>query len=89
MYGADEAFATGTFAGLLPVVEVDGRKIGSGTIRVAHPHAWLGKRGLTQQLPVRHASLRMLTHAGVVAAVWRFCFGSDKCSPLTQQLQVE
>jgi hypothetical protein len=57
VYGADEAFATGTFAGLLPVVEVDGRKIGSGTIRVAHPHAWLGKRGLTQQLPVRHASL--------------------------------
>ena len=30
VYGADEAFATGTFAGLLPVVEVDGRRIGSG-----------------------------------------------------------
>lgn len=30
VYGADEAFATGTFAGLLPVVEVDGRKIGTG-----------------------------------------------------------
>ncbi len=30
VYGADEAFVTGTFAGLAPVVEVDGRVIGSG-----------------------------------------------------------
>jgi branched-chain amino acid aminotransferase len=30
VYSADEAFATGTFAGLLPVVEVDGRTIGTG-----------------------------------------------------------
>ncbi len=30
VYGADEAFVTGTFAGLAPVREVDGRKIGSG-----------------------------------------------------------
>jgi branched-chain amino acid aminotransferase len=28
VYGADEAFVTGTFAGLLPVTEVDGRNIG-------------------------------------------------------------
>ena len=28
VYGADEAFVTGTFAGLVPVVEVDGRTIG-------------------------------------------------------------
>lgn len=28
VYGADEAFVTGTFAGLTPVSEVDGRKIG-------------------------------------------------------------
>jgi branched-chain amino acid aminotransferase len=28
VYGADEAFVTGTFAGLTPVVEVDGRRIG-------------------------------------------------------------
>ena len=28
VYGADEAFCTGTFAGLTPVVKVDGRKIG-------------------------------------------------------------
>lgn len=33
VYAADEAFITGTFAGLTPVSEVDGRKIGSGTHR--------------------------------------------------------
>jgi len=27
VYGADEAFVTGTFAGLTPVTEVDGRKL--------------------------------------------------------------
>ncbi|MDP2623294.1 MAG: aminotransferase class IV, partial [Actinomycetota bacterium] len=30
VYGADEAFVTGTFGGLTPVVEVDGRPIGDG-----------------------------------------------------------
>ena len=30
VYGADEAFVTGTFAGLVPVREVDGRMIGDG-----------------------------------------------------------
>jgi branched-chain amino acid aminotransferase len=30
VYSADEAFCTGTFAGLTPVVRVDGRQIGSG-----------------------------------------------------------
>ena len=30
VYGADEAFVTGTFAGLMPVGSVDGRTIGSG-----------------------------------------------------------
>ncbi len=30
VYGADEAFCTGTFAGLTPVVKVDGRRIGEG-----------------------------------------------------------
>jgi len=31
VYAADEAFITGTFAGLTPVSEVDGRKIGEGS----------------------------------------------------------
>jgi len=31
VYGADEAFVTGTFAGLVPVTEVDGRQIGDGS----------------------------------------------------------
>jgi len=30
VYGADEAFVTGTFAGLVPVRSVDGRRVGSG-----------------------------------------------------------
>ena len=30
VYGADEAFVTGTFGGITPVVEVDGRRIGTG-----------------------------------------------------------
>ena len=30
VYGADEAFVTGTFAGIAPVVEIDGRKISAG-----------------------------------------------------------
>ena len=32
VYGADEAFVTGTFAGLTPVREVDGRGIGDGSV---------------------------------------------------------
>ncbi|MCB9948678.1 MAG: aminotransferase class IV [Rhodospirillaceae bacterium] len=32
VYSADEAFVTGTFAGLVPVVEVDGRSIGDRTM---------------------------------------------------------
>jgi branched-chain amino acid aminotransferase len=30
VYGADEAFVTGTFAGVAPVAEIDGRTIGTG-----------------------------------------------------------
>ncbi len=33
VYGADEAFVTGTFAGLVPVRDVDGRPIGGGGAR--------------------------------------------------------
>lgn len=33
VYGADEAFVTGTFAGLTPVASVDGREIGEGAGR--------------------------------------------------------
>lgn len=39
VYGADEAFVTGTFAGVAPVVEVDGRVLGEEN--AAH----YGKRG--------------------------------------------
>lgn len=37
VYGADEAFVTGTFAGLTPVVDVDGRRLGHPT-RATPPH---------------------------------------------------
>lgn len=30
VYGADESFCTGTFGGIVPVAEVDGRRIGTG-----------------------------------------------------------
>ena len=41
VYSADEAFVTGTFGGLTPVIEVDGRMIGDGrpgpvTARLRH-----------------------------------------------------
>ncbi len=36
VYGADEAFVTGTFAGLVPVTEVDGRAIGPRGPMVKH-----------------------------------------------------
>jgi branched-chain amino acid aminotransferase len=50
VYGADEAFVTGTFAGLTPVVEVDGRRIGHPT-RSLPPHADGGVAGpLTRRL---------------------------------------
>jgi branched-chain amino acid aminotransferase len=31
VYGAEEAFVTGTFAGLVPVREIDGRTMGDGS----------------------------------------------------------
>ncbi len=39
VYGADEAFVTGTFAGLVPVRQVDGRVIGSGERPLHEPTA--------------------------------------------------
>ena len=50
VYGADEIFVTGTFAGLTPVVEVDGRRIGHPT-RQATLHADGGAAGpMTRRL---------------------------------------
>lgn len=55
VYGADEAFVTGTFGGLTPVVEVDGRPIGAGQpgpmvarlqeLYVASKSRWIADRG--------------------------------------------
>ena len=41
VYGADEAFCTGTYSGLIPVREVDGRTIGNGERPITeHISAW-------------------------------------------------
>ena len=37
VYGADEAFCTGTFAGVVPVRSVDGRTIGAGDAALPGP----------------------------------------------------
>lgn len=37
VYGADEAFVTGTFAGLVPVIDVDGRSIGQAVKPASGP----------------------------------------------------
>ena len=44
VYGADEAFCTGTFAGLTPVVKVDGRAIGDGARDMADAYGPMTKR---------------------------------------------
>lgn len=46
VYGAGEAFVTGTFAGITPVVEVDGRAIGEG-----------GRGSMTNRLDELYAAL--------------------------------
>ncbi len=50
VYGADEAFVTGTFGGLTPVIKVDGRQIGSASF---------GK--MTQQLSEGYKALILET----------------------------
>ena len=57
VYGADEAFVTGTFAGLVPVRSIDGRLIGDGerplTERLRALYRDLIRRSLT---PIREAA---------------------------------
>jgi branched-chain amino acid aminotransferase len=56
-YGADEAFVTGTFAGLTPVVEVDGRRLGHPTQGLA-PNADGGAAGpMTRRLTELYKAL--------------------------------
>ncbi|GAA5005910.1 aminotransferase class IV [Pseudoluteimonas lycopersici] len=57
VYSADEAFTTGTFAGLAPVRSVDGRKIGDGslpgpmTARLQTLYRELAKRDVANRWP--------------------------------------
>jgi branched-chain amino acid aminotransferase len=56
-YSADEAFTTGTFAGLAPVRSIDGRAIGDGTLpgpvtaRLQALYRELAKRDVAQRWP--------------------------------------
>jgi len=58
VYGADEAFVTGTFGGLTPVVKVDGRVIGDG-----ESGPLTGKLSALYQLEVQRA-VRAAKEAG-------------------------
>src|SRR5436190_421946 len=47
VYGAEEAFVTGTFAGVVPISEIDGRIVGRPLERAKE---WVGAGALTRQL---------------------------------------
>ncbi len=55
VYSADEAFVTGTFAGIVPVVEIDGRKIGDIDLDADDRRGVMVKKlqGLYQKLVLR------------------------------------
>ncbi|MBZ8140949.1 aminotransferase class IV [Rubrivivax gelatinosus] len=58
VYGAEEAFVTGTFAGLAPVRQVDGRTIGDGTpgpmlARLRELYAGLVQRDIAARAAIR------------------------------------
>jgi len=61
VYSADEAFTTGTFAGLAPVRSIDGRAIGDGalpgpmTARLQALYRELAKRDVASRWGVRTA----------------------------------
>ena len=65
VYGADEAFVTGTFAGLVPVHTVDGRRIGAARGTAIEPTvpgpAVLRLRELYRELVARDVSAREAT----------------------------
>jgi branched-chain amino acid aminotransferase len=54
VYGAEEAFVTGTFAGLVPVREVDGRPVASPLLR--HPQ-WQGPGPMVRRLTALYRDL--------------------------------
>jgi branched-chain amino acid aminotransferase len=57
VYGADESFVTGTFAGLTPVVEVDGRPIGHPTQPAAPPSDGSAAGPVTRRLQSLYRAL--------------------------------
>ena len=67
LYAADEVFLTGTTTEVLPVVAVDGRRIGDGAARADHRQA---ARGLPAAGGGARAQLKRLAHC-VGALCWR------------------
>jgi branched-chain amino acid aminotransferase len=57
VYGADEAFCTGTFAGVVPVRSVDGRAIGAGEATLPGPMVQR-LQALYRELVVRDVAFR-------------------------------
>jgi branched-chain amino acid aminotransferase len=54
VYGADEAFVTGTFAGLVPVRRVDGRDIGAGERTLTHRLQELYRQAVDRDVASRY-----------------------------------
>jgi branched-chain amino acid aminotransferase len=58
VYSADEAFTTGTFAGLAPVREIDGRRIGDGDADALPGPMTLRLQALYRDLIARDVAFR-------------------------------
>ena len=76
VYGADECFVTGTFAGLIPVREVDGEAAGPGWV----VGVLLLEACHSTSLILRQAAVSLPLRAGRV-------IGSGSRGPVTHKLQ--
>ncbi len=54
VYGAEEAFVTGTFAGVVPISEIDGRIVGRPLARAKE---WVGAGPMTRRLGALYREL--------------------------------
>jgi branched-chain amino acid aminotransferase len=54
VYGAEEAFVTGTFAGVVPVREIDGRVVGSPLVRAKE---WQGAGPMSRRISTLYQDL--------------------------------
>lgn len=66
VYSADEVFLTGTVCELVPVIEVDGRRIGTGEVGEAYSHLLSAYRAYVQHEVVRGGEDGAGTAGGVL-----------------------